>query len=903
MPIIRLRMLGSMSLVREDGTTSVRSVLTQPKRISVLAYLAAGQPGSECPRDTLLGLLWPELDDRHARKALRQALYDLRRVLGPGVMTGKGTGLVGVDPERLWSDVQAFSAAVRERRDEPALELYRGPFLVGLHVSGAPAFERWVDGERRRRRREALDAAWRLVDAAEMAVDPSAVRRWADRALELAPYDEDGLRRYLTVMGRWDQPAAAVRAYERYVDLLRQDLELEPSSETAAMVARIRSGDVDRFGGDTRPGPGRGPPVAAHGREGGLRHGSPSHVGLPSRVPSEDVVREVVQVPARRPSRRVAIVGAAAVLVALAALAARIADGPGLELEPERLVVLSLENRTGDPALDPIGQIAADWIVQGLAGTGLVDVVPSVLALGTTAQLHQDSAGLDPLQGARNLARRLGAATFVVGSFHRRARELEFQAEIFDAENARLLDAIGGIRGSPDDPMAAIDELQQRTLGAVAFRFDSRTQPIMSRAHRPPSYEAYLAFANGLEHRQRYEWRQSVNSFRRAFALDSTFVPAVFLAALDHFNLRELASSDSLIDRLAESRDRLTAVERLLVDWAEATIEGDHDAAVEAVRSLAGYSEIFRPQIAVDELRANRPAEAIQAYNGLDLDGFPELPKLTAGRRLTAAYHRLGDYAGELDQAKRASRRHPERREPLLWEARALIGLGRTAFAHDRLEEALGTRLSNSDWWSPGELLLRVSDELRAHGHEREGRALLPRALEWYRTLPDSQATQTVHRRHFAAALLRADSLQAAEAAFRRLAEEFPDDLYYPASLAIIAARRGHESAARRIAESLVPTAPYQYGHNWYERARIATELRDTAKAMRLLNEAISRGYNLAFVGGSGGAATARPPAGRPHLDPAFAALRDHPSFRALETGGDQPERRRSPGRIPARRY
>ena len=41
-------------------------------------------------------------------------------------------------------------------------------------------------------------------------------------------------------------------------------------------------------------------------------------------------------------------------------------------------VVAVVENRTGDPALDNLGTMAADWVTQGLSQTGLVEVVPSV---------------------------------------------------------------------------------------------------------------------------------------------------------------------------------------------------------------------------------------------------------------------------------------------------------------------------------------------------------------------------------------------------------------------------------------------------------------------------------------------------------------------------------------------
>src|SRR2546427_8673502 len=71
--MIELRMLGRLSLTGADGR-EVRGLLGQPRRLALLAYLAAASPQGFHRRDTLLALFWPELDQEHARAALRQAL-------------------------------------------------------------------------------------------------------------------------------------------------------------------------------------------------------------------------------------------------------------------------------------------------------------------------------------------------------------------------------------------------------------------------------------------------------------------------------------------------------------------------------------------------------------------------------------------------------------------------------------------------------------------------------------------------------------------------------------------------------------------------------------------------------------------------------------------------------------
>jgi hypothetical protein len=59
--VIRLRVLGPVALHDSSGS-EISAVLAQPKRLALLAYLAADQAGAFRRGDTPLGLFWPELD-------------------------------------------------------------------------------------------------------------------------------------------------------------------------------------------------------------------------------------------------------------------------------------------------------------------------------------------------------------------------------------------------------------------------------------------------------------------------------------------------------------------------------------------------------------------------------------------------------------------------------------------------------------------------------------------------------------------------------------------------------------------------------------------------------------------------------------------------------------------------
>src|SRR3954463_3412836 len=111
--MIELRLLGGAELRMDDGADPA-ALLAHPKRFALLAYLAACRPFGFHQRDALVGLLWPELDQEHARAALRQTLHRLRQSVGKQVIVTRGDEVIGVDASLLWCDVRAFDEAVEE---------------------------------------------------------------------------------------------------------------------------------------------------------------------------------------------------------------------------------------------------------------------------------------------------------------------------------------------------------------------------------------------------------------------------------------------------------------------------------------------------------------------------------------------------------------------------------------------------------------------------------------------------------------------------------------------------------------------------------------------------------------------------------------------------------------------
>jgi DNA-binding SARP family transcriptional activator len=238
--MIELRTLGALELTSADGRP-LGVAVTQPRRMALLCYLALTSARGFQRRDSVLAIFWPEQDEEHARHALRQALYFLRRTLGSSAIVSRGDDELAIATDHLRCDATEFERALDEQRPEDALAMYRGDLLPGFHISDAPEFERWLDDERTRLRRLAAGAAWSLAEAREGAGDACGAAESGQRALGLSAGDELALRRLIALLDRLGDRAAAVRAYEAFARQLEGEYEVVPSEMSRAPLAEIRA--------------------------------------------------------------------------------------------------------------------------------------------------------------------------------------------------------------------------------------------------------------------------------------------------------------------------------------------------------------------------------------------------------------------------------------------------------------------------------------------------------------------------------------------------------------------------------------------------------------------------------------------------------------------------------------
>ncbi len=840
--MIEFRTLGGLDLHDAQGR-ELRAIFSAPKRAALLTYLAIATPHGFHRRDTLLALLWPELDHEHARLALRQALYLIRRSVTDGAIVSPGDGQVGLDRDAFWCDAVAFEQLLDDGRLEEALTLYRGELLAGFHLSGCLEFERWLEEERRRLKDRSAEAAWSLAEQAVTEGRTAQAARWSRRALACSPSDEGVLRRVIELLDRAGDRAGAIREYEAFAKRLREDYEAEPAPETTSLMESVRA--REQTNGAVLP-------------------------SAPVTKQAADVPITPVTVEARRSWRTRG--RAAAAIVALGALtvagAALIRNGRGnaSALDPTRVLVDIFRNETGDPALDHLGRMATDRVTAGLTLTSFVDVVSLGTRLLSREPVVPDT-GLLEQADMQALARANGTGTVVSGSYYLQGDSVHFLAHVTDASTGEELAALEPVVGAIDAPVAAVEQLRDRVMTTLATLTDPRLAKWMRYASQPPTFEAYTEFVEGIELHTHDKPREAIPHFLGAAALDSNFTMASLWAAYAYGNSGQWALMDSIGQALNGRRGQLAPLDRLLLDYQLAFYRGDFGSALEAMRrfvEIAPGSE-FLYKAGSAALGANRPREAIEFLTQAD----PESGWLRGWSSywivLTEAYHRLGDHERELEVARRARDLFPDNLVIRSTEGSALAALGRTDEVQAMLEEdeRIGSALYSA---------LYMASELLGHDHLEAASQVLDRGImlgqAWLSTPPTDTTSRQIDVgiRQLADMLLLRGRVDEARVVLERAVEERgdpPPQRRYIKRLGVIAGMQGDRQRASEIYQDL-GAQPQPGGKVW--QAMIAASLGEIDEATVLLREAVGKGIPVVVI----------------HRLIPLRVLRDHPPFQEL---------------------
>jgi DNA-binding SARP family transcriptional activator len=234
--MFQLRMLGGLWLERDDRTIAE----VRGRALGLLGVIAAAA-GRRATRDQILGVLWPEVDQERGSHSLSQTLYSLRRQLGTEPTVAEGA-MLRLDDSKVVTDLTEFERAVAASDWAAAARLYRGPFLAGFYLEGAPDFERWATEVRERLARDGERAIEQYAERCDRGGEASEARTAWSRLAELDPLNSRYGYQYILALAKSGDRGGAVRHGLAHVARLKAELNSAPPTRLAELLERLQRG-------------------------------------------------------------------------------------------------------------------------------------------------------------------------------------------------------------------------------------------------------------------------------------------------------------------------------------------------------------------------------------------------------------------------------------------------------------------------------------------------------------------------------------------------------------------------------------------------------------------------------------------------------------------------------------
>jgi|KBSSwiStaDraftv2_1062776.scaffolds.fasta_scaffold161054_3 DNA-binding SARP family transcriptional activator len=208
-------------------------------------------------RESLASLLWSECSTEQSKKNLRQTLWRLRSCDALPVEM-KQTLLLAIDKDHIQLnpdidfriDTEEFERIYRDFKAQPVIDesvaqrlreaarLYRGGFLEGY-------WHDWCLFERERFQNMYLAMMDKLIEWCISQSDYDEGMDYGERILQLDPASERAHQQMMRLHHLSGNRTAALRQFERCVRQLKEELDVNPSASTIAILAQIKADGVD----------------------------------------------------------------------------------------------------------------------------------------------------------------------------------------------------------------------------------------------------------------------------------------------------------------------------------------------------------------------------------------------------------------------------------------------------------------------------------------------------------------------------------------------------------------------------------------------------------------------------------------------------------------------------------
>jgi pentatricopeptide repeat protein len=231
---LEARFLGA-PVIKKDG----KEVFFPYNKVNALVYYILVK--GTVMRDELSGILWGDKSDAVAKKNLRNALYETKKLLGNDVFVSPRKAIIKVNPD------VSFTVDVKLFEEDPGnnLEVYQGSFLQGFYIKDAPEYEDWYLTERDRLEGIYIDALFQKLKEAVATRNMAHVSRYGKLLIAHNPYDESIYILLLKTYCESGNMRQALELYDEMKKLFREELQSSVPPEIEAMMKHAEARERD----------------------------------------------------------------------------------------------------------------------------------------------------------------------------------------------------------------------------------------------------------------------------------------------------------------------------------------------------------------------------------------------------------------------------------------------------------------------------------------------------------------------------------------------------------------------------------------------------------------------------------------------------------------------------------
>ena len=184
-------------------------------------------------REEIIYVLWGADNENVGRKNLREAVYQIKKLLGKEILVTEGHTGIALNPECAvqidWDNVE------EDYIPEPEEE----GFLAHFHIKNCYEFEEWVSSMQEQYNRRIVKAVKKKLKEANTQKNMGQIQKYGNMLIRQDPYNEELYYEIMEIYAAGGNYNMAIKLYYDLEKTLSEDLGVEPSGEITQLFHRI----------------------------------------------------------------------------------------------------------------------------------------------------------------------------------------------------------------------------------------------------------------------------------------------------------------------------------------------------------------------------------------------------------------------------------------------------------------------------------------------------------------------------------------------------------------------------------------------------------------------------------------------------------------------------------------